>query len=79
MDDVLFSQGLVLMLVGIGTVLLFLILLWGVLSVGGRILQSIFKSSDSGDQTPEDDAALAVAIAMAVKAKRDLVFSPEGK
>lgn len=74
----LLSQGLVLMLVGFGTVFLFLVLLWGVLIMGGKIISRVFKT-DSADQTSEDDSAVAAAIAVAIKAKRDLVFSSECK
>ncbi len=66
------------MLVGFGTVFLFLVLLWGVLIMGGKIISRVFKT-DSADQTSEDDSAVAAAIAVAIKAKRDLVFSSEGK
>ena len=74
----LLSQGLVLMLVGFGMVFLFLVLLWGVLIMGGKIIARALKT-DSADQTSEDDSAVAAAIAVAIKAKRDLVFSSECK
>lgn len=74
-DDVLVSQGLVLMLVGFGTVFLFLLLLWAIMSVTGRIIPNIVKPTDSGDLPLEDDAELAIAIALAVKANRDFASS----
>ena len=63
MEATLFSQGLMLMLVGMGTVFVFLTLLVMAMTLMARILKPRTLVAETG-VTDEEVAAIAAAIAM---------------
>ena len=62
MDGSLFEQGLTLMLVGMGTVFVFLTALVGAMSALSAVAQRLLPASDEA-VTPEEVAAISAAIA----------------
>ena len=62
MQQTFFDQGLTLMLVGMGTVFVFLSVLVAAMSLMAAAVARLSPAADTGDATDEEVAAIAAAI-----------------
>ena len=62
MQPTLLDQGLTLMLVGMGTVFLFLTILVAAISLMALVVKQLTPAAESGDATDEEVAAITAAI-----------------